>query len=192
VLGGPGSGKGTQCEVVLNDFNAEHLIPGEMLRREVRSGSQEGVRIEEILLRGEIVPSSVTVPLLRRAIESSRKRLILVDGFPRTMENRDEFIRKTARDCDLLLFFDCPQEELKRRLLLRGKTSGRSDDNIETIMKRFETYRRATMPVVDYYRERGMAEDINAARAIDEVTGQTRDALARLTDSASRISQSVL
>eukprot|EP00189_Rhodosorus_marinus_P005755 CAMPEP_0113958782 /NCGR_PEP_ID=MMETSP0011_2-20120614/3697_1 /TAXON_ID=101924 /ORGANISM="Rhodosorus marinus" /LENGTH=183 /DNA_ID=CAMNT_0000969855 /DNA_START=280 /DNA_END=832 /DNA_ORIENTATION=- /assembly_acc=CAM_ASM_000156 len=155
------------------DFDAEHLIPGEMLRREASRKTELGCKIESMLMDGRIVPPTVTVPLLKEAIAATDKKIVLIDGFPRDLENRAEFHRSLARDCDLLLVYECSEAELLRRLKKRGETSGRSDDNENTILKRFTSFRLRTVPVIDLYRNSGKLKIVDGAKEIEEVSRQT-------------------
>jgi len=188
-LGGPGSGKGTQCSNIVRDFGFMHLSAGDLLREEMNSGSQYGNRcifvvptpttltsepgemIATMIKNGQIVPSHVTVRLLQQAMDKSHKTKFLIDGFPRNSENNEAFEKEVGThslihssltiasqlgkkvDIPFLLFFDCPEEVMEKRLLKRGETSGRSDDNIESIKKRFRTFVQQTMPVVQYYEK---------------------------------------
>ncbi|KAG6582520.1 UMP-CMP kinase 4, partial [Cucurbita argyrosperma subsp. sororia] len=136
VLGGPGSGKGTQCSNIIEHFGYTHLSAGDLLRAEIKSGSENGTMIQNMIKEGKIVPSEVTIKLLQRAMEKSGNDKFLIDGFPRNEENRAAFEAVTGIEPSVVLFFDCLEEEMERRLLSRNE--GRVDDNIETIRKRFK------------------------------------------------------
>merc|ERR1711934_681283 len=136
VLGGPGSGKGTQCDLIKEKYGFGHFSAGDLLRAEVESGSEVGKGLEVTMKEGKLVSSAVTIQLLKKAIANSDKKQILVDGFPRALDQAQEFEDKVI-PCKLVLFFDCPQKMLQKRLMKRAKTSGRADDNAETIKKRF-------------------------------------------------------
>jgi UMP-CMP kinase len=167
VLGGPGSGKGTQCEKIVNTFGYVHFSAGDLLRGFVKSGTPEGNKLAEMMQQGQIVPSSVTVNLLKDAMKESGKTKFLIDGFPRNLENRDTFLKVVGHDCSFVLFFDCPEEILEARILNRGE--GRADDNIETIRKRFKTYQDQTLPVVEHYRTMDKVKHIKTDISIDQV-----------------------
>jgi len=154
VLGGPGSGKGTQCLKLSSEFGLKHLSAGELLREEQASGSDNGKLIDSIIREGRIVPVQITLDLLRQAILGEKKaNRFLVDGFPRNWDNLHGWEGSMLPVCDVeaVMFIDCPEEELERRLLSRGLTSGRSDDNLATAKKRFATFQAATMPIVEHY-----------------------------------------
>lgn len=163
VLGGPGAGKGTQCARLVQDYGFVHLSAGDLLRAEQqRPGSQYGAMIADYIKEGKIVPMEVTVALLSNAIAealekqgeteaghsipeqhkdkwSNGKGRFLVDGFPRKMDQAIKFDESVCPS-QFVLFLQCSEEVMLERLLERGKTSGRADDNIESIKKRFRKY----------------------------------------------------
>ncbi|XP_051150622.1 UMP-CMP kinase 3-like [Andrographis paniculata] len=167
VLGGPGSGKGTQCSNIVKHFGYTHLSAGDLLRAEIKSGSENGTMIQNMIKEGKIVPSEVTIKLLQRAMNESGNDKFLIDGFPRNEENRANFESVTGIVPEFVLFFDCPEEEMEKRLLSRNQ--GREDDNIETIRKRFKVYMESSLPVIEYYNAKGKVRKIDAAKPVDEV-----------------------
>lgn len=167
VLGGPGSGKGTQCSNIIEHFGYTHLSAGDLLRAEIKSGSENGTMIQNMIKEGKIVPSEVTIKLLQRAMEESGNEKFLIDGFPRNEENRAAFEAVTGIEPSIVLFFDCDEKEMERRLLNRNE--GRVDDNIETIRKRFRVFMESSIPVVEYYESKGKVRKIDAAKPVDEV-----------------------
>lgn len=173
VLGGPGSGKGTQCAKLIEEFpDVAHFSAGDLLRAHVKSGTPDGNKVAEMMQQGQIVPSSVTVGLLQDAMKSSGKTKFLIDGFPRNVENRQAFEDVTGRDCDFIIFFDCPEEVMEKRLLERNE--GRADDNIETIRKRFKVFVESSMPVVKHYENLGKAYKFEATRAPEGIYNEVR------------------
>jgi UMP-CMP kinase len=174
VLGGPGSGKGTQSGKLVEEFDVVHLSAGDLLRAHMKSGSPEGKMVADMIAHGQIVPSYVTVGLLQRAMDESGKIKFLIDGFPRNEENRAAFEAQTGIDPKFVLFFDCPEEVMESRLLARNE--GRTDDNIETIRKRFRVFLEQSMPVVNFYDKTGRVARINADRPPEEVYKEVRRA----------------
>lgn len=173
VLGGPGSGKGTQCARLVQEFGLEHFSAGDLLRAHMKSGSPEGQMVADMIKNGQIVPSHVTISLLQRAMdESGSTKPFLIDGFPRNEENRSQFEKQTGISPELVLFFDCPEEVMERRLL--GRNEGRTDDNIDTIRKRFKVFIDSTVPVVEHYEQQGKVARINADRAADDIYREVR------------------
>eukprot|EP01026_Neomeris_dumetosa_P054747 TRINITY_DN4936_c0_g1_i11.p3 TRINITY_DN4936_c0_g1~~TRINITY_DN4936_c0_g1_i11.p3 ORF type:complete len:211 (-),score=19.87 TRINITY_DN4936_c0_g1_i11:270-902(-) len=172
VLGGPGSGKGTQCSKIVTEFGIAHFSAGDLLRAHVKSGTPDGNMVAQMMQEGKIVPSEVTIGLLRKAMDESGKTRFLIDGFPRNMENRDSYERVIGCDCNLVIFFDCPEEVMESRL--SGRNEGRADDNIETIRKRFKTYQESTMPVINFYEKLNKIKRIIADRSVEEVYEEVR------------------
>ncbi|XP_039129202.1 UMP-CMP kinase 3-like isoform X3 [Dioscorea cayenensis subsp. rotundata] len=167
VLGGPGSGKGTQCANIVQHFGFTHLSAGDLLRAEIKSGSENGTMIQNMIKEGKIVPSEVTIKLLQRAMRESGNDKFLIDGFPRNEENRAAFEEVTKIEPEFVLFFDCSEEEMQQRIL--GRNQGREDDNIETIRKRFKVFMESSLPVIEYYNSKGKVRKIDAGKPIEEV-----------------------
>ncbi|GKU92251.1 hypothetical protein SLEP1_g6000 [Rubroshorea leprosula] len=167
VLGGPGSGKGTQCANIVQHFGYTHLSAGDLLRAEISSGSENGTMIQNMIKEGKIVPSEVTIKLLQKAMQESGNDKFLIDGFPRNEENRAAFEAVTKIEPAFVLFFNCPEEEMERRLLNRNQ--GREDDNIETIRKRFKVFLESSLPVIEYYKAKEKVREIDAAKPVEDV-----------------------
>lgn len=172
VLGGPGSGKGTQCEKIVETFGFKHLSAGDLLRREITSKSKDGDLILNIIKEGKIVPSEVTVKLIRKEMESSDNHKFLIDGFPRSEENRIAFEQIIGAEPNAVVFFDCPVEEMVKRVLNRNQ--GRIDDNMDTIKKRLETFKSLNLPVISHYSQTGKLYTINAVGSVDEIFEHVR------------------
>ena len=171
VLGGPGAGKGTQCQKISNEFGLTHLSAGELLREERASGSTDGDLIESIIQDGKIVPVAITLNLLRNAMISSGSKRFLVDGFPRNWDNVQGWEENMSELCKLesVLFIDCQEEELQNRLISRGLTSGRSDDNFASAKKRFQTYRESTLPIIEHYDKQDMVARVRGDQTVENV-----------------------
>ncbi|KAJ9124247.1 UMP-CMP kinase [Naganishia vaughanmartiniae] len=196
VLGGPGVGKGTQCEKLVKDYGFVHLSAGDLLRAEqARDGSEFGEMISRYIREGLIVPQEVTIKLLENAMrdalskeppvpagsplgegwEGGRGRF-LIDGFPRKMDQAITFDTQVC-ESTFILFFSCTEEVMLERLMERAKTSGREDDNKESIIKRFRTFTETSMPVVNYYREQNKVVEIDAKDTVDGVYSKVRVAV---------------
>ncbi|GAB7337621.1 hypothetical protein MBLNU457_g2919t1 [Dothideomycetes sp. NU457] len=182
VLGGPGAGKGTQCANLVRDYGFKHLSAGDLLREEQdRPGSEFGDMIKSYIREGQIVPMEVTIQLLENAmthtISETGNRKFLIDGFPRKMDQAIKF-EETVGKSRFTLFFDCPEDVMQERLLKRGETSGRSDDNLESIKKRFKTFVDTSMPVVEMFEKEGRVVKVMATTAPDDVYEKVRKAFA--------------
>lgn len=182
VLGGPGSGKGTQSANLVRDYGFSHLSAGDLLRAEQdREGSQYGDLIRHNIREGIIVPMEITVALLSNAMsailekrrqeggeKNSGVARFLVDGFPRKMDQAT-FFEETVCPSAATLFLRCPEDVMLGRLLKRGETSGRSDDNIESIKKRFRVFEETSMPVVHHYEKLGKVMNVTATGTMEDV-----------------------
>ncbi|GLV38159.1 Adenylate kinase 1 [Carabus blaptoides fortunei] len=173
VLGGPGSGKGTQCDKIVAKYGFTHLSTGDLLRAEVNSGSDRGKNLTAIMERGELVPNDVVLDLLKEAMQakSATSKGFLIDGYPREKEQGVMF-EKVIAPVDLVLFFDAPEATLVERLLGRAKTSGRVDDNEETIKLRLHTFNKNNDQVVQQYTAK--LKKINALAGVDEIFGEVQ------------------
>jgi UMP-CMP kinase len=172
VLGGPGAGKGTQCSKIVEKFGYQHISAGDCLRAERKNpNSKNGALINQYIKEGKIVPVEITVKLLKKAMDASEKTKFLIDGFPRDTENVRGWFEHVGDAANVagVLFFDCPEEVMEKRLLERGQTSGRADDNIESIKKRFKTYQASTMPVINLFRAKGIVQRFVANKPIDAI-----------------------
>jgi len=192
VLGGPGAGKGTQCGYLVEDFGFCHLSAGDLLRAEQhREGSQFGELIQTCIREGTIVPMEVTVKLLENAmteaLNEGRSRegwadgrgRFLIDGFPRKMDQAIKFDEEVCM-ASKVLFFSTTEEVMLSRLLERGKTSGREDDNAESIKKRFNTYKETTMPVIQHYEVLGKVAEIDSSPSVEEVHQQAKEVVQKI------------
>lgn len=180
VLGGPGAGKGTQCENIVREFGYVHLSAGDLLREErQRTGSQFGEEIDTHIKNGTIVPVQITCSLLKRAMESSGKDRFLIDGFPRNQDNLDGWNKEMSDVATVIrvLFFNCPEQVCVERCLSRGKTSGRTDDNEESLKKRIKTYNESTMLIIEHYRKLDLVSEINAGNSPDAVFEEVKKVL---------------
>ncbi|KAK9835434.1 hypothetical protein WJX74_000070 [Apatococcus lobatus] len=171
VLGGPGSGKGTQCSRLVAEYDLVHLSAGDLLRAHMKSGTTDGQMVADMIKNGQIVPSYVTVNLLDKAMADSGKTQFLIDGFPRNEENRAAF-EKTGMEPEFILFFNCPEAVMEKRLM--GRNEGRTDDNAETIRKRFKVFLESSMPIIDYYNKQGKVRKVDADRDPSTVFSEVR------------------
>lgn len=181
VLGGPGAGKGTNCSMLVEEFGCGHLSAGDLLRAEKKTGSKKAALINQCQVEGKLVPSEITVELIKKAMQDAMAKgtnLFVIDGFPRNMGNLtawDKVMgdRATVEFCMLLA---APVDVLVERLLNRGKSSGRKDDNMESIQKRLRTYNEATMPVVNIFRNKKLLREVQSAPgSVEEVYMRVRE-----------------
>lgn len=175
VLGGPGAGKGTQCELVEKNFKGwTHLSAGDLLRAERKQGGSLGEQINAKIAAGQLVPASITVGCLEKGMLQAYERdgctKFLIDGFPRNQDNVTVWEQQMPRHhVECILYFDCPEEVLVGRLLERGQTSGRNDDNLDVIRKRFRTFQQESLPIVEFYEAQGKVKRIPSDQSVEQV-----------------------
>jgi len=169
IIGGPGCGKGTQCEKIVNDFGFEHLSSGDLLRAEVASGSEAGKALQETMASGQLVSNETVLGLMKNKIESSpNAKGFLIDGYPRTVDQGLSFEEKVGAPT-AVIYFEADEETLVARLLHRAQTSGRADDNEVTIRSRLAVFSEQTVPVINHYKSKNIVHQLNSLRSIDEI-----------------------
>jgi adenylate kinase len=178
VVGGPGSGKGTQCEKIVEKYGFTHLSSGDLLRDEVKSGSAMGKKLTEIMEKGELVPLDTVLELLKNAMIKNlpKSKGFLIDGYPRELEQGTRFESQVA-GVECVICFHVKDETMVARLLKRAETSGRVDDNEETIKKRLKTFHDVTTPVIEHYQKQNKLHMIEAEGTVDEIFAQVQKAL---------------
>ncbi|GAB5575196.1 adenylate kinase isoenzyme 5 isoform X2 [Prionailurus iriomotensis] len=168
--GGPGSGKGTQCEKLVEKYGFTHLSTGELLRNELSSESERSKLIRDIMERGDLVPSRIILELLKEAMLASLSdtKGFLIDGYPQEVKQGEEFGRRIG-DPHLVICMDCSADTMTNRLLQRNQSSPLVENNTTTIAKRLETYYRASIPVIAYYEMKTQLHKVNAEGTPEEV-----------------------
>jgi adenylate kinase len=166
VLGGPGSGKGTQCAKIVDQYGFTHLSTGDLLRDEVASGSERGKKLNEIMQRGDLVPLDDVLGLLRDAMISKAgvSKGFLIDGYPRELQQGLKF-EADVGPVESVISFEVADETMQERLMLRK----RADDNEVTIANRIKTFHTHTRPVIEHYDKQHKVFKIDAERTVDEI-----------------------
>lgn len=177
LCGAPGSGKGTQSDFIVDKYGLTHLSTGDLMRKEMASDSELGQLLNSYISQGHLVPDDVTVQLLEQYIDSLPKdtKGLIFDGFPRTLNQAvqlERLMKKRGDKTAMLIDINVPEDEIIRRLLERGKTSGRADDNLETIKERLKVYHEQTRPVDDYYELNDKYVRIQGLGAVSEIFGR--------------------
>ena len=176
VIGGPGSGKGTQCTKIKDEFNYNHMSTGDILRNVVKNKQGSTWQaLEADMKEGRLIPSDKLISYVKLGIVASKNKKILLDGFPRNKENIDEWNKqmKDVADVVAVVYFELADEVMKERLL--GRNEGRADDNEETIAKRLETFNAETKPVIDTYENEGKLIKIDATKSVDDVFADVKN-----------------
>ncbi|XP_017328175.1 UMP-CMP kinase isoform X2 [Ictalurus punctatus] len=187
ALGGPGAGKGTQCSKIAEHYSYTHLSAGDLLRKErSRTDSEFSQIIDSCFKRGEFAPVEITITLLRKAMEETMKTgenkfHFLIDGFPPNEDNLQGWMKVMDGKADVkfVLFLDCSNEVCINRCLERGRTSGRDDDNKESLEKRIQTYLRFMRPIIERYEKQGKVRTVDASRSLNEVFADVKSVFDR-------------
>jgi len=185
LFGPPGSGKGTQAAHLVEKYQLLHISTGDMFRYEIGNQTELGQLAKSYMDQGQLVPDSVTISMLRKRVEDNPGVAgIIFDGFPRTVaqaEALDEMLTEMGTGISGLIALDVPDDEITQRILLRGETSGRSDDNDEAIIrKRIDEYNNKTTPVFDHYAKSGKSLKINGLGSIEDIFGRLCEAIDKL------------
>ncbi|MCL2596078.1 MAG: adenylate kinase [Paludibacter sp.] len=174
ISGAPGSGKGTQSDLIVKNFHLRHLSTGDMLRAEIAAGTELGNQVEKLVSTGAYVPDQLMIDVISNAIlkiDDSYNGLIL-DGFPRTVEQAqalDDIFERTGKKISLFLDIHVDETELIDRLLKRGQIQGRKDDNLETIKERLKVYYAKTQPISNFYKTKQLYHSIEGIGTIEEI-----------------------
>ncbi len=184
IFGAPGSGKGTQSELIIEKYGLRHISTGEILRTEIEKRSELGVLADEYISKGQLVPDEIIIKMLGDILDDEGKNVkgFIFDGFPRTLaqgEALDKMLREKNTSVVAVLNLAVEEEELIHRLLKRGEISGRSDDNPETIQSRLNVYHNQTEPLKAYYKKQGKLFTIKGD-SVDDVFERITDTLNRI------------
>ena len=176
LCGAPGSGKGTQSDLIVKKYGLQHLSTGDALRAEIKSGSELGKEIGELIAGGNLVPDHKMIHLIARYLDNLPEdcKGVIFDGFPRTVAQAEalELLLERRQMKAVLLDLFVEEDEVITRLLNRGKTSGRADDNYETIKKRLQVYQTETKPVCTFYLHRHNYFAINGNYSMEDTFSQ--------------------
>ncbi|MDG2306073.1 MAG: nucleoside monophosphate kinase [Candidatus Binatia bacterium] len=188
VLGGPGAGKGTMCELAQSQLGWTHLSTGDLLRAEREAGGPAAATIEESIAAGKLVSNEIVVTLLHNAIEEVTRKTgksnFLLDGFPRSLDNLEAWYEIFGREAELpkMLYFECPYDVLEKRIMGRAKYSGRSDDNVESMKLRFDTFKAETLPTVELFKSKKKCVEVDTSQDREAVYALVVNHLAEYTD----------
>ena len=173
IFGAPGSGKGTQSERIVEKFGINHISTGDVLRAEIKNGTELGKTAKGYIDNGQLIPDELMIDILASVFDSFEdSKGVIFDGFPRTIAQAEalkKMLKDRGQDVSIMIDLDVPEDELMVRLVKRGKDSGRADDNEETIKKRLVVYNTQTSPLKDWYKEDGKYQHINGLGSVDGI-----------------------
>jgi adenylate kinase len=174
IFGPPGAGKGTQAEFIKEKYNLAHISTGDLLRAEVKNGSELGLKAKSVMESGKLVSDDLIVQIMEKFISENSTKFsgFLFDGFPRNLAQCDileGMFTKLNTKLSAVVSLNVPQDELIRRLLERAKIQGRADDTQEVIESRLKEYESKTFPVIGFYEKNGKVISINGTGSIEEI-----------------------
>ena len=174
IFGAPGSGKGTQSDKLIEKYGLEHISTGDVLRAEIKRGTELGQTAQKFIDQGQLIPDDLMVSILASVYDSFGRnhRGVIFDGFPRTIPQAEALKAMLAERGDAvsaMLELDVPEDELMKRLILRGQQSGRADDNEATIRKRLVVYHEQTQPLIEWYEREGLHHHIDGLGDLDRI-----------------------
>jgi adenylate kinase len=178
LFGPPGAGKGTQSQKLIDKYNLVHLSTGDLLRSEITAGTELGLKAKSLMDQGLLVPDEVVIGMIDNKLKENRNAGgFIFDGFPRTVpqaEGLDQLMAQNGTEITCMIALVVDEEELTKRLLLRGKTSGRPDDqNEELIRKRVKEYNTKTAQVADYYEKQDKFFSVHGIGEIDDIFSES-------------------
>ena len=173
IFGAPGSGKGTQSDKLIEKYGLNHISTGDVLRSEIKKGTELGKTAASFIDQGQLIPDELMVSILASVYDSfGDHKGVIFDGFPRTIPQAEALKQMLSERGDkvaAMIELDVPEDELMKRLLLRGQQSGRADDNEETIKKRLVVYHSQTQPLIQWYNQEGIHYHIDGLGELDRI-----------------------
>ena len=180
MFGAPGSGKGTQSELLIKTYRLFHISTGDVLRDHIKRGTELGKTAKGFIDKGQLIPDDLMIHILASVVDDNKDNAqngVIFDGFPRTIaqaEALEKMLADRGTGVSAVIGLDVPEEILVARLLNRGKECGRSDDNMETINDRLKVYHNSTAPLKDFYARKGLLHDIKGTDSPEQVFERIR------------------
>lgn len=174
IFGAPGAGKGTQSDKLIEKYGLGHISTGDVLRNEIKNGTELGQTAKGYIDNGQLIPDDLMVTILASVYDGFGKEHagVIFDGFPRTIPQAEalkKMLAERGHQVAAMIELSVPEDELMARLLNRGKLTGRSDDNEETIKKRLDVYHNQTAPLIDWYENEGIHHHVEGLGTVDEI-----------------------
>ncbi|MBO5729195.1 MAG: adenylate kinase [Paludibacteraceae bacterium] len=187
ISGAPGSGKGTQSAIIVEQYGLSHISTGDMLREEIKAGTENGKKAEALINDGKLVPDEMIIAMLHDRVQNDLNngsvKGFIFDGFPRTAAQAialDAMLEELGTEVSCMLHMQVEHDLLIERLLNRGKTSGRADDNLETIQKRLDVYNTQTLPVIEHYKTSGRYKSACNNSSVEACFAQVKEIIDNL------------
>ena len=174
IFGPPGAGKGTQALNIVKKYNLYQVSTGDLLRNEVKNKTDIGKVIENIISKGDFATDEIVNDLIKKVIfDPNKKNKLIFDGYPRSLtqaENLDTLLNKSSQKIDFIFFLNVKKETIIERIEKRKILENRADDNLSTILKRYDTYMETTKPVLNFYSKKTNFYEIDGDQKIDEIS----------------------
>lgn len=187
IFGAPGAGKGTQSDKMIEKYGFGHISTGDELRNEIKNGTALGKTAKGYIDNGQLIPDELMVDILAHVYDSfgSNHKGVIFDGFPRTTPQAEalkKMLQERGHKIASMIELAVPEEELMARLINRGKESGRSDDNEETIKKRLNVYHTQTAPLIDWYKKEGVHHHVEGLGTVDDIFARIASEIDQLSE----------
>ena len=174
IFGAPGSGKGTQSDLLIKEYGLGHISTGDVLREEIKKGTELGKTAQSYIDKGNLIPDELMISILADVYDSFGRghKGVIFDGFPRTIPQAEalkKMLEERGDKVAAMIELDVPEDELMKRLILRGQQSGRADDNEETIKKRLVVYHSQTQPLIEWYKKEGLHHHIDGLGTLERI-----------------------
>ena len=182
IFGAPGSGKGTQSELIINEYGLEHISTGDVLREEIKNETELGKTAKTFIDKGQLIPDELMVDILAHVYDAFGKehKGVIFDGFPRTIPQAEalkKMLGERGHRIAAMIELDVPEDILMDRLIKRGQQSGRSDDNEETIKKRLGVYHNQTAPLIEWYQKEGLHHHVKGFGELQETSADIKQVI---------------
>lgn len=183
IFGAPGSGKGTQSDNLIKTYGLFHISTGDVLRDNIKRGTELGATAKGYIEKGQLIPDALMIDILASVLDANKEAAapgVIFDGFPRTIaqaEALDVMLKERGTAVSTVVGLEVPEDELVRRIILRGQQTGRTDDNMETVKNRLEVYHNQTSPLKAYYEQKGLYQAIPGTGDIAEIFGHIQRAV---------------
>ncbi len=183
IFGAPGSGKGTQSDNLIKTYGLFHISTGDVLRDNIKRGTELGATAKAYIDKGQLIPDALMIDILASVLDANKEAAapgVIFDGFPRTIaqaEALEVMLKERGTAVSTVVGLEVPEDELMRRIILRGQQTGRSDDNEETVKNRLAVYHNQTSPLKAFYEEKGLYQAIPGTGDIAEIFGRIQQAV---------------
>ena len=183
IFGAPGSGKGTQSDRLISKYGLHHISTGEVLRDRIARGTALGKIADSYISKGQLIPDDLMIRVLEHVLDSDPENTskgVIFDGFPRTIDQAKalkKMLASRGSKVHAVVGLEVPEDELIRRMINRGKETGRADDNLDTIKNRLSVYHSQTSPLREYYISEGKYHGIDGAGDVDEIFSRIKESL---------------